>query len=656
MKKLICILLSALMILSVFSFSAVATEENKAENNETPAPDLYPEEDDEDLPSFFTLVGTPDLPPICNQGEIGCCASAAITYMQFTNAVSRYIREYEPEKTFEPATGELQYIMSPKWTYTLSGSGTAWVYDILKENGCLTMDKCMFEIRKTDGAFMFHNPKRPSQISTTAMSWQVQAGEMESAMGYRIKNYDQIWINNDYKVDGKVELTTTDAGQALLNRIKKAVTDGNVVVTGGFCYAWAYADSLTSAGNLASSKTEKAIVCSRGTNKAGHQVCIVGYDDDITCKYAGVTLKGAFLVANSWDTTWQNDGYCWMMYDALNERSEYEGLNFDDRILTMDQFCFIDWRTDIVNVMPDLYIEVEVTAKDRETVYIDGLRKDIKTGASNSYSYHMFTYSNHHPKFNIESNQYINFDGVVDGEATRAVISLPYNDLLDIPEGKSISDYLYGISIKARKESFTLHSLKLKNAEGTVIASVEIEGEGTEISAASQKMFFEEPVYKVTLPDYATEAVKIAGTDAYYANGSDVPLSVTFSEGYNEGTMVLKTQDGTVLTKDENGNYLLKVTADTVLAVEGEPAEDTVPSPSESDTPDDSTPSGDPASAEPTPSEDPAGTSSKPADNTTDKDKNGGLPLVVIILIAAVGVVAVGVVAWLVTRKKGNKK
>jgi hypothetical protein len=61
--------------------------------------------------------------------------------------------------------------------------------------------------------------------------------------------------------------------------------------------------------------------------EGGHQVAIVGYDDNVTAEIGGVTLTGAFLIANSWGTGWQNDGYVWMMYDAVNEDSEYAALN-----------------------------------------------------------------------------------------------------------------------------------------------------------------------------------------------------------------------------------------------------------------------------------------------------------------------------------------
>ena len=90
MKRILVALLALLTVLSCFALPVAADE-----------PVVADEVKDEvkDNPSSFTLVGTPDLPPICNQGEVGCCASCAITYTQYTNAVSKYIRKYHPEMT-----------------------------------------------------------------------------------------------------------------------------------------------------------------------------------------------------------------------------------------------------------------------------------------------------------------------------------------------------------------------------------------------------------------------------------------------------------------------------------------------------------------------------------------------------------------------------
>lgn len=52
----------------------------------------------------------------------------------------------------------------------------------------------------------------------------------------------------------------------------------------------------------------------------GHAVVAAGYDDDIEIKntqYPGVATKGAFLIRNSWGTTWGDQGYGWIPYEYV---------------------------------------------------------------------------------------------------------------------------------------------------------------------------------------------------------------------------------------------------------------------------------------------------------------------------------------------------
>ena len=52
---------------------------------------------------------------------------------------------------------------------------------------------------------------------------------------------------------------------------------------------------------------------SNGTNRGGHNQCIVGYDDD----KATSDGKGAFRCVNSWGTGWGNQGYYWLSYQIV---------------------------------------------------------------------------------------------------------------------------------------------------------------------------------------------------------------------------------------------------------------------------------------------------------------------------------------------------
>lgn len=46
------------------------------------------------------------MPPIGNQGGIGCCTSMGVTYMQFTIAVSQYLHALDPDIEWDPLFGK----------------------------------------------------------------------------------------------------------------------------------------------------------------------------------------------------------------------------------------------------------------------------------------------------------------------------------------------------------------------------------------------------------------------------------------------------------------------------------------------------------------------------------------------------------------------
>jgi C1A family cysteine protease len=56
-----------------------------------------------------------------------------------------------------------------------------------------------------------------------------------------------------------------------------------------------------------------------GDPEWGHAIVAIGYNDSykITNTLSNVTTKGAFLIRNSWGTTWGDGGYGWMPYDYL---------------------------------------------------------------------------------------------------------------------------------------------------------------------------------------------------------------------------------------------------------------------------------------------------------------------------------------------------
>lgn len=269
------------------------------------------------LPSYASIAGDTHFPPIDNQGGIGSCASQSITHNQFSNAVSRYIHSQEVGSHYCPRDIASNRF-SPKSTYNLAGAGTIWVYEILKDHGTLTVEETVFS-KTEQGA---SRKEMDGKVIAQSAEWNVRPGEMETALTRRISGFQRIWFTTG---PAKEKLTTSKAGLKLLDKIKKSVVEGNPVVTGGYPARWIYG-KVDGCGNL-SAKGEATVVAAAGNAGGGHQVTIVGYDDDITCEFGGVTLKGAFQIANSYGANWQNKGYTWMMYDAVNTVSEYPELN-----------------------------------------------------------------------------------------------------------------------------------------------------------------------------------------------------------------------------------------------------------------------------------------------------------------------------------------
>ena len=652
MKRFLILLLAVLMLIpsTVICVSADETDNDQVKEGT--------------VPKSFSLIGTPDLPPIVNQGEVGCCASCAITYTQYTNAVSKYIRKNHPEIKFEPASGELQYLFAPKWTFGFSGSGTAWVYHILMEQGAVTMDKSSFLLHPKSKAFFVHGFTGLKKFSATAIAWDITEQQMEEAMKYRLASYEQIWVGGNHalgKVDGKLELTTTEDGKALLNKVKEALNAGNVVVTGGLSAAWQYSsnkdpDTGKSLGKIVDTgtlgkKTDHAMIYSRGDLAGGHQLSIVGYDDEIAFEVNGVTLKGAFQVSNSWGEDWMNDGYVWLMYDALNERSEFEELNFENRVITMDQFCFTDWEKDIIEGLPELYVEAEVSTKNRESINLVPLTRNNETHKTESTSLYMFSYTNYHPDYDeLGAGDYFAIDGEKNGDEAKGTFSVGYNSL--IADEAKIGDYTYGIRVQARKGEVTVHALRLKNNRGEVIAEIEIP-EGGEKVSVTKNYYFDQKVFKVTLD----EAQKQQGVDfeafsAYYCEGNTVAVDVTPSGDAENIEVIGKTDTGKALTKNDKGQLELTVSENAVISLETKEAEPVVPSsPEEPSVSEESNAPVVSPSEDENPSDEKKPSAEKPDNNGNDSDGGNSGAVVIIIIVSVVAVAVIGVVVVVFVKK-----
>ncbi len=640
-RTLISLLLVMLMLVSaVAPFASFADNETDGSQTTTTSNQLS----DEELPSSVTLVGTKHLPPISNQGAIGSCASQSIAYEQMTNAVSRYLHSIDPDIEWDPSSGDLKYLMSPKFTYDLSGSGTEWVYNILRDHGITTMDKLSFQMNKTNGAYqIFMGAATPKNLFRKTTEWYVGEGDLLDALKIRLINWnketDQIWVRRDSFNDenGNVMITKTEEGKALLNRIKNSLNNGNVVVTGGLSGAWQY-DTITANGDIGK-KGEHCLAWAHSDQSGGHQVSIVGYDDNVECTINGATMKGAFLVANSWGTAWKNDGYVWLMYDALNSKSEHAGINakYPDRYIAMDQFCFTEWDTDIAIGLPELMVQVEV-----ETVYRESVAVYLTRHENNDYIDEkpmMFQYglmgSNYHSDYELEKSKFT-FSGkyIEDGtEAETGYFTLAYGDLLDsMAEGKSFDDYQWGCRIySVHGYPIVIKSVKLINSDETVLAEAALPDGGVklpekEVTAHTSR---NTAVYPVTfefdncsVPEVKTEnyTVEYLTETEYIAAGNKVSFKLNTAEGFEFENVSVNGQ----VVEADDGVYTFTAAKENTIAV-AEKSSSTTPTPA-------------------------PGTTAQPTDDVSDDGSN--VTTIVIVVVIAVVVIGAGVAAVVVVTKK----
>lgn len=96
-----------------------------------------------------------------------------------------------------------------------------------------------------------------------------------------------------------------------LESMKAALVSGYLVEFGFDVYTAFLSQQMASTGLLCRPKASERI-------QGGHAVALVGYDDN---KVMPDGSTGAFLVRNSWGTSWGLSGYFWMAYNYVSDTS-----------------------------------------------------------------------------------------------------------------------------------------------------------------------------------------------------------------------------------------------------------------------------------------------------------------------------------------------
>lgn len=275
------------------------------------------------LPKSVDLSAHAAFPKVQDQGNTGACAAFSVVYYQFT---------YHVNKMNGISSSVLENCYSPAWVYYLNENETLDTYGNLEFEGMVPKNAYNFTMEH--GAVKW-NELAPQQ--TFDRSHPVPSKDaVLAALGTRIKAVTTLKV--PYRTDSGVIKNVI--GSSELNEMKKWLSEGYVLRVSSYSVAldpyYDQYDIVNSQGqhyiprfycdpNL---KNDNGSVNKRGT--ATHSYCVVGYDDNFWGDINGNGKKdanetGAFKIVNSWGTDWHNDGYSWVMYDALNERSFVSG-------------------------------------------------------------------------------------------------------------------------------------------------------------------------------------------------------------------------------------------------------------------------------------------------------------------------------------------
>lgn len=399
---------------------------------------------DSKYPSHVDNSQSKYFPPVGSQERIGSCVCWSGIYYAFTYELCK-VRDVA-------ATGK--NIMSPAFIYGQAKSwmkdyGGTWsdaVIDFLMQEGTPSFESADFESYDVERDVKSWNPKKEI--------WQ--EAEKNRLTGAYL-----------FEIDGQITNPKDDD----LDEIKKYLNEGHVLTFGAQMSGMDYKnipDNSPYAG--------ESIIIASLNKGGGHQMAVVGYDDDIfyDINQNGIIEegeKGAFKFVNSWSSAWQNDGFCWVSYDALNIESSV-GYNpveyyYDDngnlasytRVKAMDGYIleYIDPDKQMSSGV-DMVLKLNTAKRNQDIVEIIAKDKD-----GNEYSAKVTaTYRANHLDYALDGSEY----------ATDGVITFDLNNVIENISADNVNDYEWFVKISDSYEDHNPFILKEAYIECNGVRSV----------------------------------------------------------------------------------------------------------------------------------------------------------------------------------------
>ena len=448
---------------------------------------------DSDYPSSVDLSTSKYFPAIGNQKSIGSCVCFAEVYYAFT---------YERCKALDiEATGD--NIMSPAFVYNhikVPTGGT--YYDAALENlskvGAPSKNTADFESYSSEAA---------------CKTWFPEKDIWEEASENRIASYT--YINNPS--------TISSIDDEDLESFKKYLSEGYLITFSSKVLGWNYTTIPSG-----SSHSGEYIVKSASSASGGHRMTIVGYDDNIYCDLNGNgtienSERGAFKIANSWGTSYKNNGYIWVSYDSMNYTSAASVTN-SNRIRSMYSFAVrsVDSESKASNV--NLVTTLNTANRKYARIYITGT--DANGNTRSAYTYPLFGYN--YLEYALDGNT----------SSTSGTITYDLNNLFgDSITEENVDEYTWSVTIYDNYNddyTVTLEDAYIETSKN-IIYDVTIDN--TSINNSSKSYKFKEAALRADGFEVSDDAPGITDTVTLSASAKGGSGNYTYTYGaIHDGT------------------------------------------------------------------------------------------------------------------------
>ena len=154
-------------------------------------------------------------------------------------------------------------------------------------------------------------------------NWDASEKDWANAGNHRLLDYT--YLSKDIGLTG---YEVTNPKDEDLDVIKAAINDGHILSITTWISGFELKNIEDTTLNPANKDFKGEVYITKIKSASGcHRMTIVGYNDDIWYDINGdgqvqEAEKGAFKIVNSWGKGYGTNGYYWLAYDALNQKSQ----------------------------------------------------------------------------------------------------------------------------------------------------------------------------------------------------------------------------------------------------------------------------------------------------------------------------------------------